>query len=331
MGKGNSCHRFAILYFCVILAIPHISIADDVGRGGYAGSFSRMGLGARSMAMGGGSVGLAGNSNAAYYNPGALVFLKGRHATATLNTMALDRRLTYIGYAQSLGDAVHAGEPGRIRAGFSIGWLSAGVSDIDGRNFNGEDIGTFSNNEHCFYFSFAIQPGPAIGVGFSAKLLYNRFPDLTDTGDAISSRGFGFDAGICFVPVPALSVGVAIHDLRSRYTWDTQNLWEKGTQTVNAFPVVIRGGAAWCGFSRRLRITADIEKVEYCPSAIMTGVEYTVLESISLRSGYYKSNITFGAGYAFRRANHQYVLDYAYVPDPVAPGPNHHFTWSFLF
>jgi len=42
------------------------SFADDIGRGGYAGAFLRMGLGARGMGMGGGSVALADDGFVTY-------------------------------------------------------------------------------------------------------------------------------------------------------------------------------------------------------------------------------------------------------------------------
>ena len=93
--------------------------AGSVGRGGYAGAYQGMGLGARAMAMGGGSAALADDGYGFFYNPAGLVFLQGRHLTTSLKSMALDRRLYHLGYAQAVG----GGKRGLPRAGLAVGWI----------------------------------------------------------------------------------------------------------------------------------------------------------------------------------------------------------------
>ena len=84
------------------LLCTSFALADDVGRGGDAGAFVRIGLGARAMGMGGGSVAIIDGANTAYYNPGGLGFIENRLATGSLHAMPLNRTLTYRGYAQPL-------------------------------------------------------------------------------------------------------------------------------------------------------------------------------------------------------------------------------------
>ena len=312
------------LFFC---SNHRMSFADDVGRGGYAGAFLRMGLGARGMGMGGGSVALADDGYVAYYNPAGLVFLTGRWITANLNSMALDRRLMYVGYAQSIG----SDKKGLLQGGFSAGWLCAGVDNIDARDFNGNDIGSLSNWEHCFFFSFALNPAPAISIGMSGKLLYNRFPGIKDNGDALTAKGFGFDIGIIVRPIRHLTLGLTIRDLRSRYTWDSQELYERGTQSVDQFPRIIRGGMAWRLLSNRMIVGLDLEKIETFPLGYGLGLEVEGYRGIFLRGGLRNGELTFGAGYRHNLLGKNIHLDYAFVPDPVAPSGNHVFTWSFVF
>ncbi len=302
-------------------------LSDEVGRGGFAGSFLRMGLGARAKGMGGGSVALAEDANTTYYNPAGLVFLENHWFTVTLNSMALDRRLMYVGYAQS----IQSKQKGLIKGGFSIGWLSASVDHIDGRDLDGREIGQFSNDEHCVFFSFALNPMSNISIGVSGKFLHNRFPGMTDQGDAVSAVGFGFDIGFIYRPFKYVTLGFAGKDLGSKYTWDTQNLWERGALTVDVFPPVVCIGAVLQLFSDRLIVAVDLQKVEYWPYSYTVGTEIEVRQGIFLRSGVQDEKLAVGAGCRLSMLSKDVYMDYAFVSDPVAPRGDHIFSWSFVF
>ncbi len=342
--------------------------ASDVGRGGQAGGFLRMGVGARAMAMGGGSSAMADDATAVYYNPAGLAFLKGRHVGFTLNSMALDRTLSSAGYAQSFGSEhgrgrgsefrlegdddtdtdtdtdgdsaavpVHARKP--MQAGFSVAWLGAGVDDIDGRDYDGNHTRMYSNWENAFYFSFAVKPAPVLSIGFSAKLLWSTFPHLADDGKAMSATGLGFDLGVMVRPVPSVTLGASVHDLRSRYTWDSQKMYERGSQTVARFPVGFSTGAAWLGFSGRVLATVRLDQYKAVlengsrnlPMGVSAGIQFEPVRDIFLRTGVRDKDFTFGGGYSRTVFSKRTELDYAFVPDPVAPRGNHVFSWSFVF
>jgi hypothetical protein len=354
--------------------------ASEVGRGGEAGAFLRLGAGARAMAMGGGTSALADDAMAGYYNPAGLAFLEGKHVGFTLNSMALDRTLSCVGYAQSFGSkreesriyrpdfgpigdnapdpdadtdtdedsvAVSAGQRKPMQAGFSIAWLGAGVDDIDGRDYDGNHTRMYSNWENAFYFSFAIKPNSVLSLGFSAKLLWSTFPRLTDTGKAMSATGLGFDLGAMARPVPSVTIGVSIHDLRSRYTWDSQKLYERGSQTIARFPVGFSAAVAWRGFSGRILATAGMEQYKTIleggsraePAALSAGIQAEPVRDVFLRAGVRSgprsaarnAEFTFGFGASRTVFSKRTELDYAFVPDPVAPRGNHVFGWSLVF
>jgi hypothetical protein len=312
-----------ILYF---LLIPSV-YADDVGRGGFAGSFLRMGLGARALGMGGCGAAIPVDGYTTYYNPAGLVYLNGHEVTATLTSMALDRRLYYVGYAQSFDPR----GKGMMRGGFSAGWLSAGVVNIDARDFSGNDIGTLSSHEHCFYFGFALNPFPFISVGLNSKLVYQRFPEITDQNEAVSGVGFGFDVGIMVKPLNRLTIGLTVQDLRTKYTWDTQKLFERGSQTVNPFLKVLRAGASYDSLFQRVTLAFDLVKVEYLPWEYRAGLQVELIQALVFRGGLRHGQLTFGGGYRFTVKFVDIQLDYAYVSDPVAPRSNHIFSWIFSF
>lgn len=317
---------FVCLFGVFLIGVKY-GFSDEVGRGGFAGSFLRMGLGARAKGMGGGSVALADDAYITYYNPAGLVFLENHWFTATLNSMALDRRLMYVGYAQS----IQAKEKRLIHGGFSVGWLSASVDHIDGRDFNGRDIGNYSNGEHCVFFSFALNPISYFSIGVSGKILHNRFPGITNQGDAVSALGFGFDIGLMIRPLKNITFGFTGRDLGSKYTWDTQDLWERGTLTVDLFPRIICVGMALQLFSDRLILAVDLNKKEYWPLGYTVGTEIELYKGIFLRCGVQNGELAAGAGYRLSMLRKLVYLDYAFVPDPVAPRGNHIFTWSFVF
>jgi hypothetical protein len=334
--KINYRNRRSLSVF-LLFVLPLVSIrplfGSEIGRGGYAGSFLRMGAGARALGMGDGSVALIDDGYATYYNPAGLVFLEKRWITATYQSMALDRYQYYFGYSQSFeGKSGNSNKQGFIRGGFSIGWFSSGVSHIDARDFDGNDIGELSQNEHCFFFSFALNPDPRIAIGLSGKLLWNRFPGITDEEETISANGFGFDIGILLRILNNLSFGLTWRDLRSSYTWDTQDLWvEEGSQTKDSFPSLIRGGISLKILSNQVIVNGDLEKIEFWPVRVITGIQYEPVEGAFLRSGLKGKVVSFGAGYRFMWMHKMLQMDYAYVPDQVAPRANHVFTWTFLF
>jgi len=263
-----------------------------------------------------------------YYNPAGLVFLEQRWATATVNSMALDRKLFFLGYAQSIG---RDSEKNTLKGGFALGWMAAGVDGIDARDQSGNDIGTLSNWEHCFFFSFALNPAPPVAIGVSGKLLTSRMPDLMDDGGALSAVGFGFDIGVLVRPWRTLTLGLTVRDLRSKYTWDTQELYERGTQTVNRFPTIVRGGAAFRFQQDRVLVSFDVEKIQDRPAIPVAGIQFEGVRDVFLRAGMRKTDPTFGLGYIWSIGAKSIHLDYSFVPDPIAPRETHVMTWSLAF
>jgi len=218
-----------------------------------------------------------------------------------------------------------------LRGGFGLGWLSAGVSDIDQRDGNGIHEGMLSHGEHCFYFSFAVNPSARFAVGLSGKMLYNRFPDVAKKGGAFSSTGFGFDFGVAVKPFDSVTLGAAFRDVRAKYTWNSQAVYDQGIQVTDYFPRVLQLGMAWSGLSGTLILHGDYKKIEHMPGICMFGMEYTLMSQFYLRAGIQSQEPTFGLGYCGDLLSKGFRLDYAYVSDPVAPSDNHIMTCAFYF
>lgn len=315
--------RFIKNIAVLTLVLAGIS-SGETGRGGYAGSFLRMGLGARALASGGGSAVFFGDGSVAYYNPAGIVFVSTRRATASLASLSLDRSISFVGYAQSLA-------PNGVRnAGFGIGWIGAGINNIDGRDTNGEHTDTYSASENCFYFSFAHSITPRIAFGITAKILSYNFPNLSDDG-TVSAKGLGFDFGIMAVPLPNLFAGIVIKDINSRYSWNTQSIWEKGTQKTDKFPLSVNAGAGMSLYNNLITVYLNYEKINYMSGTVSFGTELFPADKFALRAGLYRSNITFGAGFYWNVDKFNAGIDYAFVSDPVGPDNQHVVSVTFMF
>lgn len=329
--KGNEFMRKLLLYLNILVGfgfINHAVFAGDYG--GYAGAFLRMGLGARPHALGGAYTAVAEGSYAGYYNPGGLPRSADREFNFSYRSLSLDRTFNYLGCVIPIQPKVKSGEK-TFNAGIHLGWIHAGVDNIDGRDGDGRHYETFSNSENAFAFGFAIQPQSWLSVGFTTKILYNRFPKMTKDNETLTSKGLGFDLGLLVTPISHLSVGVLVKDLRSKYTWNTEKVWERGTTTYNPFPVILKFGLAYRLLNDRLLVAADIEDNKKQPEKYHFGAEFVPYPRVALRAGFDTDAPTFGLGYGFKFWKIYSVLDYAFLTNDIAPSDEHVFSWSFHF
>ena len=301
------------------------------GQGGYAGAFARLGVGPRPLAMGGAFSAVAEGPETFYYNVAGLPHLSQRQLTASMRVLSLDRNFTYIGYAQSVHPDTADQEGGALNGGFALAWVRAGVDNIDGRDFDGRKTADLSYEEHLFALSFALSPTPFLSVGFGAKLFLSRFPGVTDGGGAITSQSVGFDLGVLLRPHERVSLGLTVRDLNAKYTWNTDKLYERGTSTVDRFPITWVGGVAVQVLPGRLTLALDVEKNNQQDGVLRFGGEYRPRPQVSLRAGLNDGSPTFGAGYAFGLLGRRAYLNYAYVTLGASLSSEHVFAWTFSF
>jgi hypothetical protein len=301
------------------------------GQGGYAGAFTRIGIGPRPLAMGGAFSAVADGPETFYYNVAGLPHLKQRELTASLRVMSLDRSFTYVGYAQPVRPDTTGQGGGPLNGGFALAWVRAGVDNIDGRDFDGRKFADLSYEQHLFALSFALSPTPFLSAGFGAKLFLSRFPGITDEGEAVSSQSVGFDLGILVRPHERVSFGFAVRDLNAKYTWNTDKLYERGTSTVDRFPVTLVGGVAVQALPGRLMLALDVEKNNQQDGLIRVGGEFRPQREVSLRAGLNDGSPTFGAGYGFDLLGRRAFLNYAYITLGGSLSSEHVFAWTFRF
>ncbi len=320
-----------IILITIFLWIP-LALSAQSNDGVLAGSFLRMGIGARAMGMGGAYTAIANGPEAAHYNPGAMPFLKGHQIMASYRFLSLDRKFSYLGYAQQLRPKIDPESDERpLRGGLALSWIYAGVDNIDGRNLSGEHIGDFSNSESAFSLSFGLSPIDIIGVGITGKVLYNRFPKMKEDDSAISEMTVGIDFGILMKPLPFLALGFVIKDINAKYDWKTDKVWEKDIDKIDHFPRTYRGGIAVSWPYQWATLGIDVEKNDQEDTKYFLGLQVEPISSIIGRLGVNQGNISFGAGYQFKIFNRDSQLHYALVTRDYDVSSEHIFTWLYSF
>ncbi|MGQ9805634.1 MAG: hypothetical protein ACUVRP_06090 [Chlorobiales bacterium] len=211
-----------------------ISLSAQIG--GAAAAYSRMGFGARGIGLGnaGGAVTQEGEYHP-YYNPAVLGFAEVYSASVTYGYLPLDRRLNFASFTGKIGPDAAVG----------FAWINAGVSNIDGRNRDGNPTEMLSTSENLFLLSFARQFTDELSIGVSLRgYLASLFAEIQN------SFSLGFDIGAVYRAysdnMSLLHFGVAISDINTKYEWNTAPIYgQQGTTTKDALPISYKLAAAY--------------------------------------------------------------------------------------
>jgi hypothetical protein len=303
------------------------------GNGGFSGSFLRVGLGARALAMGNAQVATANHGYGIYYNPAALPDLEKRSFSISYSNMSLDRKFNYIGFSLPLPPF----------AGASIGWINSGVGDLRAYNSNGQDVGEINHGLNAFYAAFALRivalaqkdnqlsslPPDLISIGIAVKILREGLNDNADFD--YKGKGFGIDLGLMLKPHKRLTLGYQLKDINASLSSNTNDLFERGSDLDNNFPLSQKAGLYYLTPLNWLGVAYDFEWSTKGENKHHLGAELS--SSIAHgRLGYDNDHFTIGGGLEFKAYKSFYMtLDYAFVDDVVDEGVSHVFSWQFLF
>jgi hypothetical protein len=314
----------------LLLLLPTIAFAE--GSAGFAGAFLRIGLGARGTAMGNAQVATADNGFGIYYNPAGISRLKNTQVSLSYSSMSLDRQFNYVGFSVPLPPF----------AGAAFGWINSGVGELVGYNSIGEVSGSIDNSLNAIYGSFSLNiieliqmDGLAQNVrkdllsfGIAVKYLRESISD-PDAFD-YTGKGFGFDFGLILQPHERLTIGYQLKDVNASLKSNTNDLFSRGIESPNKFPVSQKLGAYYHLPITGLSAAYDFEWNSKGTEKHHFGVEY-LIGNAALRGGYDNDHVTLGGGLLFHPLNQSIVLDYAFVAPAVDEGSSHIFSWRFLF
>jgi hypothetical protein len=315
---------FLLIFSCVLFAQPKFSEISSM-----PGAFSRMGFGARGIGMGNAMSAVTEGSLVSYYNPALSVFQDGNSFQTSYTILSLDRSLNYLSFTRKFdfrfaGDTSSSEEPSS-GAGLSIGLINSGVSNIDGRDGDGNKTGDLSTSEDQFYIGLANRLSRKLSIGIEAKVYYYKLYEQ------ISSTGVGLDIGALYKVNRNWNISFVITDLNSSYKWDTSPIYqEQGSTTEDKFPVLKKFGVS---YSKDGIITdVDFENSNAGTNIIRAGIEFNVFKDLYLRGGFDNWNISnsdfivqpaFGFSYAKDFDGILLGVEYAFMTESYSPQDRH--------
>ncbi len=323
----------------------------------YSGEFLELGVGARSLALGGAGAAISEDATAGYWNPAGLGALKFPMVTA-MHESRFDGTVQY-NYA-----ALAVPLDARTTAALSI--LHVGVSGIlDTRNalvdfdntgqldpnnyLNYDKVSSFDNYDWVVVLSFGKLAGPNSGDiltptddasgpekfawGVNAKLIDRRLDPQT------TATGIGFDVGARYRVSGAFSVAAVAQDITT-----TLLSYSTGTKELVSPTLKLGGDYVWnitSDGAHRLMPTVDadvrfegrssVAQVHAGPitADFHEGLEYQFKNIFALRGGYNDMKMwSVGVGLAISKLH----IDYAYLgfngQDQL--GATHRISMSFL-
>jgi hypothetical protein len=301
--------RSFLIMSLVFLSLTSKSWAET-GNGGYAGAFQQLGLGARALGLGGAFVGVADDATAGFWNPAGLVQIQKPTFGAFFRKMTLDRRLSYITYSQ----------PIRMEAAISIGWTNAGVSDVVGRNENGEITEEIKNYENAIELFFGRKILDELSAG--VRIGYIQY-NLSN----INAYGIGFGFSVFAKPIQKLRLGAAVENLGMRYSWTSGDYWKKfdllGSSSKEEFPINLRLGASYLLFEDKILVCSEVDINQKQEGKIHLGIEGWILKNLAARAGYDRGSLTLGMGLRQKMGSTILGFDYAFVSSRVDDDPDH--------
>ncbi len=310
----------------VALCVCMVGLPDARAQmSGQPGAFSRMGFGARGMAMGNALSAVTTGDLVAYYNPALLPTATSRVASAGFGILSLDRRLNFVSFNAALPPS----------AGVSLGLINAGVSEIDGRDSDGDPTGPLRTSENQLFLGFGIVVSPVVQIGVTLKLYYYQL--YTD----VSSTTVGVDFGALVRITSELTAAVTIKDINSRYKWDTSPIFGQNGQTSeDRFPLLYTAGVAYALPDGIATVAAEIEASNVSSLVVRTGVEVPIVPEFAVRAGVDRmdlkergNGVRPGFGFSARTSFGSWApaLQYAYVLEPFSPAALHMISLSVAF
>ena len=192
----------------------------------YAGAFSRVGFGARGIALGNAQAADVFSGASPWYNPALAPLLEGQSIEGAVSAMSFDRSLQVL----------QIGAPLQQRAGITAGIVHAAVSNIDGRDNSGFHTRNLSVDEFAGFLAFGLRLSGKLSAGINLQFFQSQLYD------GLSARTVGVDLGFAYRVSDQWAAALVMDDLLARYSWDGSAVGGSGTEITDNFPRRIRLG-----------------------------------------------------------------------------------------
>ena len=210
----------------------------------YAGSFSRVGFGARGISMGNALAADLFGESSPYYNPAHAPLSTGQQLEASVAALSFDRSIQFLQISAPL----------QQKAGFSVGLIHAAVSNIDGRDNSGFHTADLSVDEYAGFLAFGLRLSSRVSTGINLQMFRtDLFEGLTP------ARSIGIDLGVAAKVSTHWALALVADDLLARYSWDSSDLGSGGRSVSDSFPRRFRLGISTSRLEDRWLISAELE------------------------------------------------------------------------
>ena len=303
-----------------------LAISGNNSNGGTAGAFTRIGYGARALAMGNAVIACTGSSQFLMENPVAMSGLQGLEVNTTWHNLSLDWRLYGLAVVLPLKPAGALG----------VQILQSGVDDIAEINLDGHETGTnLRYRETVYTMAFALTPSSILGFGGSLNIYTASFPQVGIDEADLNEASMGINLGVHLQPLPHLGLAASVRNLNAGYQWNSTTVWDDdGDASVeDAFPLLYGIGASWRFYLDEILLTTDYVVSSRGAWDINYGCEWTRplpgRRFFHLRGGQMAADWTAGFGLHFFMKDFPLAFDYAIRFDKNDPAEVHVITWSF--
>ncbi|TNE69898.1 PorV/PorQ family protein [bacterium] len=234
-----------IFLFLISAVISTLPFSANAQNGGAAGSFLRLGFGARGMSMANAVSSVPEIGTLSFYNPALNAFIIKRDFDLGTSVLSFDRTLHTVSGSFKLPPS----------GGISFSVMNAGVSNIDGRSLSGYPTGNFNTNDYLIQTSFGVRSNNRFSFGASIKFLISNYhPDLSN------SVAFGVDAGILFKATDETFISLVARDILLTHNWNSNELYGGRDQleTNNYFPMTFVLGASRRFINSKLILSGEL-------------------------------------------------------------------------
>jgi hypothetical protein len=287
--------------------------------------------------MGEAYVAIADDATAAWWNVGAMPFVKNRSLcfmySPLVPDLASDVNYQFLGYTAPAGDIG--------TWGIHIIYLTYGKSIATGAE--GNTLGEFTSWEGALTGSYGMSLGDNVGVGISLKYIRVDLAPAEFTQDNVEGAGssFAVDVGAMWkLPTQRLNFGLAVTNMGPDIAFIDR-------EQSDALPYTARLGVAYTPIAddvSNLLVTTDVEQslvwlvdsdVDQRRSEIWhVGAEYRYVNLLAGRVGYVYDKdgdfnaATYGLGFIYKD---KLSLDYANVPQATDLERVHRWSLTFTF
>jgi hypothetical protein len=270
-------------------------------------TFLKLGVGARSVAMGEAFTAVPNDLSSSFYNPSALASAKQYEISLMHKQWIEETSTEYLG-------AVIVGN------GFNVGFtaLTTSVGGIEVRTQPGPADATFASKNFAVGGSIAGNISDDLAIGISGKMLYEKiFVD--------EATGYGIDFGAQYFLDDNLTLGASMLNI------GTMN---KLRDQQSILPTSARAGVSYAvpvADQFDLLVAADgVKTFDDDKLHMNAGTEIVIDKQIAVRAGYQTGyeikSLSTGIGIQYGIVK----FDYAFVPMTQAFSSTHTFSLSFL-